>query len=404
MAEARHLHTLPPVWITGFGCISALGPDHAKTAQALREGRDGFRRVSLFSTEGCQTDLAGEIAAEYLKGFKDQPLPPSAHRVSLLLWQAWEQAVAIRPDFVPEAAVFGTTSGGMSFGEEFFRGLREGQPLRDFRERVREYVPQQAALDLIQTAGWEISPLIVSNACASGSNAIGQAARLVAHGWADRVVCGGYDALSQLVFAGFDSLRALSPHGCKPFAADRAGLLLGEGAAVFLLESEKSRAAAGVRPLARVAGYGASTDNFHLTQPEPGGWGPRTAMQAALADAGLDGGELDYINAHGTGTAFNDSSEGAALLEVAPSVPVSSTKALTGHALGAAGAIEAAFCVLALQENFLPLQAHCESPDPALPLPLVRSSTPLRPVRQVLSNSFGFGGSNASLVLLDPDS
>lgn len=403
MAASCNRTSTAPVWITGVGCLSAIGQDAASSVDALREGRDGFRQVSLFSTDGCQTDLAGEIPEEWLPEPGATPLPPEAHRVSRMLWQTWREAVAGRPGFVPEAAVFGTTSGGMSFGEEFFRGLRAGRPPVDFRPMVREYLPQQAALDLVQAAGWNFSPLIVSNACASGSNALGQAARLIAQGWVDRVLCGGYDALSQLVFAGFDSLRALSPVGCRPFAADRAGLLLGEGAAVLLLESERSRAAGGITPLGRIAGYGASTDNFHLTQPEPGGWGPRTAMQAALAEAGWDGGTVDYVNAHGTATPFNDSSEGAALLDVVPRAPVSSTKALTGHTLGAAGALEAVFCLLALRENFLPPQAHCAVPDPALPLSLVRSSTPARPLRRVLSNSFGFGGSNASLALAHPD-
>lgn len=394
--------SLPPrrrVFVTGVGCISAIGATEAETVTALREGQTGMRRVEAFDTSGCLTDLAGVVPEDFLAGSEHHPLPSGAHRAAHLLWRCWETASMRRPGFRPEAACFGTTSGGMSYGEEFFRALHQGGWQR-LRSAVREYVPQQAATDLIQAAGWDMPPVIISNACASGTNAIGQAAHWVAQGWADRVICGGFDPLSQLVFAGFNSLRALSASGvCRPFAKNRDGLLLGEGAAVLLLESEDTACRSGVCRLAEIIGYGASTDNHHLTQPEPGGSGPRTAMERALADAAIDPAGIDYVNAHGTATLFNDSSEAAALAAVLPGVRVSSTKALTGHALGAAGAMEVVFSIYALQNGFCPPQWNCEVPDPSCEVRLVSPEEAPRPPRCIVSNSFGFGGSNASLVL-----
>lgn len=389
------------MFVTGIGCVSALGLDLASTEHLLREGKDCARDVTLFSTAGCTSHRAGELPVEATAEFQKTPLTSvkNPHRVSEMLWHCWKQASRERPDFIPQAAVFGTTSGGMSYGEDFFRNALSEKTSTNFRDQVREYMPQQAALDLIAEMQWDMAPLIISNACASGSNAVGHAWHLIAHGLADRVICGGYDALSQLVFAGFDSLKALSATRCSPFDRDRAGLLLGEGAAVLLLESESSAKRAGISSSITIAGYGVAMDNHHLTQPNPNGWGPRTAMEDALRSAGRSTAEIDYINAHGTATPFNDLSEGRAILDLFPQVPVSSTKALTGHALGAAGAIEAVFCVLALRGGFLPVQANWTTPDPEIPIHLVQAGKNYPAPHRVLSNSFGFGGSNASILL-----
>lgn len=388
------------VFVTGAGCLSALGAGLEVTTRALQNGLSGIRPVSLFSTTGCATSLAGELPPGCLESVIAGPFPSGTHRATQMLFAAWQEASMQNPGFVPQAGVFGTTSGGMSHGEDFFRGITGGRDPVDFRDTIREYVPQQAALNLVARLGGDWSPLIISNACASGTNAIGHAFHMVASGACERVICGGYDPLSQLVFAGFNALKAMSATGCRPFSADRDGLLLGEGAAVLFLES--GEAIQERRPpciLAEVLGYGASTDNHHLTQPEPGGSGPFASMSAALADAGISVSDVDYINAHGTATPFNDSSEGAAILKLLPGVPVSSTKSLTGHTLGAAGAIEAVFCILALRDGFLPRQTGSPVPDEKIPLRLVdEESARLRP-SVVLSNSFGFGGSNASIIL-----
>ncbi len=396
--RAGEMGALRRVVVSGVGSISAVGGEWQEVARALREGKDGTGPVRFFSVEGCQSRSAGQV--------EDLLLPEvgglggrRAHRVSRMLWHGWQKAAERRPGFVPDAVLFGTTSGGMSEGEEFYHEIYTKKKARDFRGKVRDYMPQQAALDLVEANGWEVAPQIVSNACASGTNAVGQAWQLVASGAAERVVCGGYDALARLVFMGFDSLRAASPEKCRPFDKNRTGLLLGEGAAVLLLESEDSADAAGARPLARVAGYGAFTDTHHLTQPDPSGKGPFESMREALRVAGCAPEEVGYVNAHGTATPINDACEGRAIARLFPGgVPVSSTKALTGHALGAAGAIEAVFCVMALVDGFCPVQANLREADPELPLRLVLPGGAFPPPKKVLSNSFGFGGSNASVL------
>ncbi|MEI8312424.1 MAG: beta-ketoacyl synthase N-terminal-like domain-containing protein, partial [Verrucomicrobiota bacterium] len=210
-----------------------------------------------------------------------------------------------------------------------------------------------------------------------------------------RVLALGFDALSELVFAGFDCLRASTVEKCRPFDSARTGLALGEGAACFLIEALDDVPREAVR--ASVAGWGFANDNHHLTQPEPSGSGPRLSMERALSDAGWTAEDVDYINAHGTGTPFNDSSEAAAIRTVCPSAPVSSTKGMTGHALGAAGAIEAAFCILAMEEGFLPPNINLRETDSGLDI-VANTARPAK-VDRVLSNSFGFGGSNATVLL-----
>jgi 3-oxoacyl-[acyl-carrier-protein] synthase II len=203
-----------------------------------------------------------------------------------------------------------------------------------------------------------------------------------------------------MVFAGFDSLQASTTDKVRPFDRNRSGLVLGEGAALFALEEMTGAQARGATILAEVAGYGISTDNHHLTQPHPSGIGPELAMQRALEDSGLAAEQIDYVNAHGTATPFNDASEGAAIAKLfGPKVPVSSTKSMMGHALGAAGAIEAAFSIIALQGQFLPPNINFNELDPAWELDVVANESRAGRVRTVISNSFGFGGTNASIIL-----
>jgi 3-oxoacyl-[acyl-carrier-protein] synthase II len=241
---------------------------------------------------------------------------------------------------------------------------------------------------------------IIANACASGTNAIGHAFQLVRAGIHRRVICGGYDAISELVFVGFDSLQASTPEKIRPFDAQRSGLVLGEGAAALALENWDDARKRGACIVAEITGYGVATDNFHLTQPNPSGIGPRLAMQRALDDAQCDKELIDYINAHGTATTFNDATEGTAISQLFGSrVPVSSTKSMMGHSLGAAGAIEAVFSILALREQFLPPNINYTTPDHSWALNIVANEARAAKVRAAMSNSFGFGGTNASLIL-----
>jgi 3-oxoacyl-[acyl-carrier-protein] synthase II len=240
---------------------------------------------------------------------------------------------------------------------------------------------------------------VVANACASGTNAIGHAFECVRSGRYQRVLTGGYDALSELVFVGFDSLQASTPEKCRPFDQHRTGMVLGEGAAILALENLDLALKRGAHVLAEITGYGMSTDNFHLTQPDPSGVGPRRAMERALESARSTANMVDYINAHGTATPFNDAAEGKAISELFDRVPVSSTKSMMGHSLGAAGAVEAVICLLALQYQFLPPNINFCAPDEDVDLNIVANEARPMALRTVLSNSFGFGGTNASIVM-----
>jgi len=242
---------------------------------------------------------------------------------------------------------------------------------------------------------------IVSNACASGSNAVGQAYEMVRSGQTQRAIAGGYDSLCEMVFSGFDSLQALSPTVCRPFDARRDGLALGEGAAIVFLETLESARKRGATILGELIGYASSIDRHHLTQPHPHGDTTQAVMKTACASACVVPEEIGYVNAHGTGTPLNDSSEAIAISEWAGSraatLPVSSTKANVGHLLGAAGAVEAVVCLMVLAEQWLPPETAFENPDPACKFPVVHQSQDAK-VNVALSNSFGFGGVNASLI------
>jgi 3-oxoacyl-[acyl-carrier-protein] synthase II len=202
-----------------------------------------------------------------------------------------------------------------------------------------------------------------------------------------------------MVFVGFDSLEASTPEKCRPFDRHRSGMVLGEGAAVLALENLEHAQRRGAPVLAEIIGYGISTDNFHITKPDPSGIGPQQAMQRALDNAHISPVDVHYINAHGTATVFNDAAEGNAISALFKGVPVSSTKSMMGHSLGAAGAIEAVICLLALQHQFVPANINFMTPDEHLNLNIIANEARPAAVTTVLSNSFGFGGTNASILM-----
>ena len=389
----------PPrrVAITALGVVSPLGFGAEENSRALREGRDGVGAVTEFEVSRTRAKTAGRVGEMTNDECR---MTRRLHRASRMMIAAAREARAKDAGFAPELAVMGTTSGGMSFGEQYFRAQVARAKPRSRAAWLANYLPQKAVADALEACGWACPSQIIANACASGTNAVGHAFRLVRAGLHTRVLCGGYDALSEMVFVGFDSLQASTPEKIRPFDKNRTGLVLGEGAAVLALEEMESARARGAAVLAEVTGYGISTDNHHLTQPNPSGIGPRQAMERALADARRTPGEVDYINAHGTATAFNDATEGTAIAQIfGDRVPVSSTKSMMGHALGAAGAIEAVFSVLALRGQFLPPNINYAEPDPAWVLDIVANAARAARVRCVVSNSFGFGGTNASVVL-----
>jgi 3-oxoacyl-[acyl-carrier-protein] synthase II len=393
------------VAVTAMGVVSPLGCGAEETLAALRAGRDCVTAVTDFDVSRFRSKTAGRLDEGKLEA-RAAKLPRSArlHPASRMMIAATCEALAGDPGFRPELMIIGTTSGGMSNGQAFFRAQVEHRRPRERAVWLANYNPQKPVLDAQVAGGFSAPMQIIANACASGTNAIGHAFALVRAGKHERVLCGGYDAVSELVFAGFDSLQASTPDRIRPFDRNRTGLVLGEGAAIFTLEAWESAVKRGAPILGEVTGYGISTDNHHLTQPHPSGIGPRQAMERALASARRRPEEVDYINAHGTATAFNDATEGAAIAALFGSrTPVSSTKSMMGHALGAAGAIETAFSFLALRGQFLPPNINHQETDPAWPLDIVANEAREARVRCVVSNSFGFGGTNASVVLEKSD-
>ena len=386
------------VLVTGFGVVSPLGGDAAENLKNLRVGKDCVSAVNMFDVSKTRCRTAGQVSDSWLDDVRSHRYR-DLERSSLMMIQATRDAVRMAGPIVPEIVVIATSSGAMTNGERFYRALLEGKTRRGAAQAVANYMPQKPVLDAQETAGWRAPCQIISNACASGTNAIGHAFHLVRAGLHRTVVCGGYDPLSELVFTGFDSLQAATPEKIRPFDADRSGLVLGEGAAILVLESEAAAAARGATALGEIIGYGVSTDNYHLTQPDPSGIGPKLAMERALNDAKIDGAAIDYVNAHGTATVFNDATEGIAISELMPGVAISSTKSMMGHALGGAGAIEAVFSVLALLHQFMPPNINFRQAEPGWTFRIVGNQSQPAKIQRVISNSFGFGGANAALVL-----
>src|ERR1041385_2439214 len=288
------------VAIVAAGVISPLGCGLGETLESLRGARDCITPVTRFSVDRCRFKTAGQVPDKRIvvkwNGRRGQRL----HRASHMMIAALEEALAQDRQFKPELTVVGTTSGGMSYGEDYYRALHRQDDLRRSPTWIANYPPQKAVIDAQEAFDISAPCEVIANACASGTNAVGHAFECVRSGRYQRVLTGGYDALSELVFVGFDSLQASTPEKCRPFDRQRTGMVLGEGAAILALENFKAAQARGATILAEIIGYGISTDNFHLTQPNPSGAGARQAMERALTSARLSADAVDYINAHGT--------------------------------------------------------------------------------------------------------
>jgi len=388
------------VGVVAAGVVSPLGFGLTETLDSLRNSRNSISPVTRFSVGQCRCKTAGQVSDDRLLATQaEAPRSRRLHRASHMMIQALTELVAQEPHFEPELTVIGTTSGGMSYGEHYYRSLRQAGDLRHAATWIANYPAQKPVIDAQESFGISSPYQVIANACASGTNAIGHAFECVRSGRYQRVLAGGYDALSELVFTGFDSLQASTPEKCRPFDRHRTGMVLGEGAALLALENLDSAQRRGAPVLAEIIGYGISTDNFHITQPDPSGIGPRQAMERAVQSAHVAENEIDYINAHGTATLFNDAAEGKAINRLFNGVPVSSTKSMMGHSLGAAGAIEAVVCLLALQHQFLPPNINFRAADDDLDLNIVANESRSAVLRTVLSNSFGFGGTNASILM-----
>jgi len=380
-----------------------MGVDLAENAAGFRVGRTAFRPVDLFDVSRQRVGTAGQVE-----------LPDSVAGVSRKAWQRMDRGSRMAWLAAREAldtaglsggdmpVVIGTSAAAMPVGEQYYLQAIEGKSKRGQLTRVETYQPQFQMMEMMRALNVHGPLRIVSNACASGANAIGHAFQMVSEGKAERVLAGGYDALCRLVFAGFDSLQALSPSGIpRPFDAARDGLALGEGAGFVIVESLEAAKARGSDIFARILSYAAATDIHHLTQPHPEGDAALTTMEKATRAAGLEPEQIDYINSHGTGTPLNDVAEARAISrwagDAVSKIKVSSTKSAIGHLLGGAGSVESVICLLALRDQFLPASLNVREIDPVVEFDLVQQPRETT-VTTVLTNSFGFGGANATLI------
>jgi 3-oxoacyl-[acyl-carrier-protein] synthase II len=392
------------VVITGAGSINALGVGVEAFAGGLRDGRCGITKLSLFDSTAYRSSCAAEVREVGVPAWLPSPIARRVSRSDVLAVIAAREALdtAAVEGGGDVGVVLGATTGGMFGSEEQYRRSLCGLPPQ--RRSVMLATPVSTSTDLLANLFDCHGPrLTVSTACSSGGNALGIAADWIRTGRARAVLCGGVDSLCRMTFSGFNALQALDTVPCRPFDRERAGLSLGEGAAAFVLEDSDRAQARGATILAEFVGYGVSADAHHITQPRPDGAGALRAMQRALGESGVAPEEIDYVNAHGTATPLNDAIETRALKALlgarAYRVPVSSTKSMVGHCFAAAGAIEALACVVALRGGFIPPTVNLEHPDPECDLDYVPNRSRVQTIRTALSNSYGFGGNNTSVVL-----
>jgi 3-oxoacyl-[acyl-carrier-protein] synthase II len=391
--------------VTGLGCVTALGKTPADTWSNICLGHSARAPLTVIETEGCRVREGAQAELPELEGLNARTLSRLSRASRLALpaaRDALHQAGLLdehgRSKLLRLDICASTTACGMEKGEEFLRGIWTGRTGGQ-AARVRHYQAQQQIREMQQFFSFAGPSMIVANACAGGGNAIGHAADLIRSGLADVVLAGGYEALCELVFAGFDCLQSLAPEQCRPFDKGRNGLMLGEGAAFLVLESEESARRRGAEILGFVTGYGHGTDKGHLTQPSQDGAPLEAAMRMALQDAQTAAGEIGYVNAHGTGTPLNDRAEASAFARIFDDTGarLSSTKAAIGHTLGAAGAIEAVLCLLALRSGQIPPQINLQDPEPLVADALARTGEHAE-MKTAMSINLGFGGSTAALV------
>lgn len=400
--------------ITGLGLVTPLGIGVEETWNGFLRGASGIREIDLFDSRRYPSSTGGLVDREALhRRFEPQEVVRHESATLMLLTAAEEafRRAGLEPrdlDRIERSSLLlGSTLGGMPAATAYIREGNERGIGRARGSLLREMLAQTQAHELCDRWGLRGESLILSDACTSGTNSLGTALRLLRRRDADLAVAGGYDPMSEFSFAGFHSLQAVSPEHCRPFDRDRRGLLLGEGAAIFLLEREEEARKRGAEILGRLVGYGTSADAHHITRPDPTARGAVLALRRALDDARIDPAEIGHINAHGTGTPSNDVMEAAAIREVfgeaARNLPVTSNKAAIGHTLGAAGSIEAAVTLLSLRDQVVPPTLNHETLDPACAgIDVVARETRPRRMRAAVSNSFGFGGSNAALVIALP--
>ena len=402
------------VVVTGLGAVTPLGNDWRTTWEAAVAGRSGIDFISTFDTSGFPVRIAAEV-----KGFDPASVvgPKEARRLDRNVVLSVAAAVEAAADASLEGAyepsrigvLFGTAIGGIAGIADQHATLLERGPDRVSPYFIPSVLVDAASGQIAISLGLRGPNYAPVSACATGSTAIGEAAEVIRRGAADAVLAGGGEAcLTPLILAGFCAMRGLAaedeypPRASRPFDSTRAGFVMGEGACVLVLEELEAAQARGATIYAEVLGYGASNDAHHLAQPDPESVGVAEMMRAALARAGVEPERVGYINAHGTSTPLGDVAETRAIKEVfgdhAYRLAVSSTKSVTGHCFGAAGAIEAMMCVLAIHEGVLPPTMNYETPDPECDLDYVPNEARHVQVEVALSNAMGLGGHNGCVL------
>jgi len=420
------------VMITGIGMLCASGNGKDAAWANLKAGKTGIAKISGFDASRCTSQVAGEVkdfqAYAIDSGLVDKKSARHMARFSqfavAVAKEAWKDAGFSdenRPDMDRVATLFGNGIGGIDVTGENYKTLFDRGPDRLSPLAVPELIPNEAAGNVSIALGTKGPCQVVVTACASSTDALGFALDMIRAGRADVVVAGGTEAcVTEFVVGGFMKMRALSTgfnetpeKACRPFNADRDGFVIGEGAAALILESEEHARARGAKVYCELAGYGASSDAYHITAPDPSGDGAIRALRVALGDAGVDDlTTVDYINAHGTSTHLNDQMETKAFKTVfgeeqAKKINISSTKSMHGHLLGGTGALEAAITALAVKDGFVPPTVNYEKPD--LDVDAAKGEVPLdlnytpnvgvtRDIRVAVSSSLGFGGHNGMLV------
>ncbi len=404
------------VVITGMGAVTPLGNTAEESWQGIREGRNGIDKITTFDTDamgGHKCIMGGEV-----KNF----VYPDKRAAKRLDKTSQFSLAAAGEAMTQSGIVSGENVDPYRFGIMAASGIGGIQTLESqiaksaVRDKIRTVSALMIPMSIINLIAGNLSIefqakgscLGIVTACASGTHAIGEAFRNIKHGYADVMIAGGAEsAFAPICFSGFENMTATTTRTDKdrcstPFDKERDGFVMGEGAAYFVLESLEHAQARGAEILGEVAGYGSTCDAYHITAPSPDGTGAAGAMKLALQEAGLQPEDIDYINAHGTGTPLNDSAETQSVKLVFgehTAIPMSSTKGNTGHLLGAAGAIEGIFCVQAMRDSFIPPTINLKVPDPALDLDYVPNEGRRAELHYTMSNNLGFGGHNGSLIL-----
>lgn len=404
------------VVVTGLGCVSPLGNNVEATWSAVRAGRSGAGPITLIDAQDLRTQFAAEVKDFDSKSLLGRRLARRTDRFTQFALVATEEAIEharLRIDDQMSArvgVVIGTGIGGIG------TLVRENVTYRELGARrvspfmVPMMLPDSAAGQVAISFGLRGPNMAVVTACASSSNAIGEATEAIRRGAADVMIAGGAEAaIVDVAMAGFNVMDAIStrnddPVGAsRPFDLDRDGFVVGEGGASLVLESYEHARQRGATILAEISGYSATNDAFHISAPAENGAGAAACMQLALEDASLQTQQIDYINAHGTSTRLNDPSETSAIklvfCDYAYQLPVSSTKSMSGHLLGAAGALEAVLCVKAIQDSMIPATINYTTADPLCDLDYVPNRPRQKTLNHVMTNSFGFGGHNACLII-----